>query len=124
MFSVVSFCSQLGSPCDSSNLGTPIYWPLGGWPSTERPSCNDAVLLQGVMFTVGDYDGRTALHVAASSGHLNVVEYLLDEGASVHVRDRYGHTPLDDAVRFNHHDVIKLLVKAGRTSRCLQPKLE
>ena len=65
------------------------------------------------MFTVGDYDGRTALHVAASSGHLNVVEYLLDEGASVHVRDRYGHTPLDDAVRFNHHDVIKLLVKAG-----------
>ncbi len=26
---------------------------------------------------------------------------------------RYGHSPLDDAVRFCHHDIIKLLVKGG-----------
>lgn len=40
------------------------------------------------MFSVPDYDGRTALHVAASAGHLTVVQYLIEEGASVHVRDR------------------------------------
>lgn len=26
---------------------------------------------------------------------------------------RYGHSPLDDAVRFNHHAVIELLVQTG-----------
>jgi glutaminase len=26
----------------------------------------------------GDYDGRTALHLAASEGHLNIVQYLVE----------------------------------------------
>ena len=41
------------------------------------------------------------------------VEWLLDHGAVVHARDRYGHTALDDAVRFHHHDVIRLLRGTG-----------
>jgi lysophospholipase len=42
--------------------------------------------------------GRTALHLACSGSHPLVVEYLLRVGASVHVRDREGHTPLWDAL--------------------------
>lgn len=48
---------------------------------------------------VGDYDRRTPLHVAASQGHLDTVEYLLTQGADVEAQDRYGNTAFDDAIR-------------------------
>ncbi|ORY53217.1 hypothetical protein BCR33DRAFT_779534 [Rhizoclosmatium globosum] len=63
--------------------------------------------------SVGDYDGRTPLHIAASENHYNAVEALLLHGASVHQRDRYGHSPLYDAVRNNHVKIVHLLRNAG-----------
>ena len=69
--------------------------------------------MQGALYSVADYDGRTALHVAASEGHVDIVRHLLLNGALVHKVDRYGYKPLDDAVKFNRHDVIKLLVETG-----------
>ena len=62
---------------------------------------------------MSDYDGRTALHVACSEGRSHVVQYLLDFGAPVHVRDRYGDAPLDNAVAFRHMAIIKLLRQTG-----------
>lgn len=41
-----------------------------------------------------DYDKRTALHLASSQGHLNIVEFLLDKGADVNCVDRMGFSPL------------------------------
>jgi len=46
-----------------------------------------------------DYDKRTGLHVAASEGHYDVVKFLLENGASPVVYDRWDNTPLDDAAR-------------------------
>ncbi|KAI9342842.1 asparaginase-domain-containing protein [Obelidium mucronatum] len=65
------------------------------------------------LVSVGDYDGRTPLHIAASENHYNAVETLLLHGASVHQRDRYGHSPLYDAVRNNHVKIVHLLKDAG-----------
>ena len=45
----------------------------------------------------GDYDRRTALHLAANEGHLDVVKLLCKAGADVNVKDRFGDRPLDDA---------------------------
>ena len=33
---------------------------------------------QGVNMNMGDYDGRTALHLASAEGHLRCVRFLLD----------------------------------------------
>uniref|UniRef100_A0A1A7XH10 asparaginase n=1 Tax=Iconisemion striatum TaxID=60296 RepID=A0A1A7XH10_9TELE len=73
----------------------------------------DALKKMGSNLCLGDFDGRTPLHVAACEGHFKVVEYLLGNGASVHAKDRYGHTPLCNAVRFRQKDVVKLLRKTG-----------
>ena len=56
--------------------------------------------LESVSVNQSDYDGRTALHIACSEGHTDVILYLLDRGAHAHVRDRWGHTALDDLTRF------------------------
>ncbi|XP_037550460.1 60 kDa lysophospholipase [Nematolebias whitei] len=67
----------------------------------------------GSNLCLGDFDGRTPLHIAACEGHFKLVQYLLSNGASVHAKDRYGDTPLCNAVRFRHKDVVKLLRKTG-----------
>ncbi|CAH1788044.1 unnamed protein product [Owenia fusiformis] len=60
-----------------------------------------------------DYDNRSALHLAATEGQLEAVEYLLKEGGMVHMRDRFGNTPLRCAIMYNHPDIIRILRKAG-----------
>ncbi|KAM9356226.1 60 kDa lysophospholipase isoform 2-T2 [Pholidichthys leucotaenia] len=73
----------------------------------------EALKEMGSNLCLGDYDGRTPLHVAACEGHLKLVQYLLGHGASVYAKDRYGNTPLCNAVRFRHKEVVKLLRKTG-----------
>lgn len=66
---------------------------------------------------LGDYDSRTAMHLAASEGHVDVVEALVAElGAYVNPRDRWGNTPLDDACRSGLPAVAERLRAAGGTS--------
>ena len=50
-----------------------------------------------------DYDGRTALHVAAAEGHFELTKFLL-EVLKVHPepQDRWGFTPYQEAIRFGH----------------------
>ena len=53
------------------------------------------------LLNKGDYDRRTALHLAAGEGRVEVVEFLCQQGADVNVQDRWGNRPLDDAKRSN-----------------------
>eukprot|EP00878_Enallax_costatus_P026109 GHUV01027986.1.p1 GENE.GHUV01027986.1~~GHUV01027986.1.p1 ORF type:complete len:183 (+),score=45.08 GHUV01027986.1:188-736(+) len=64
----------------------------------------------GVDFDLGDYDQRTPLHIAAAEGKLEVVKYLVEEGgASIHLKDRWGATAVDEAVRVGAKDVAEYL---------------
>jgi hypothetical protein len=59
-----------------------------------------------------DYDGRTALHLAACEGHSEVVSYLISKKADTKAKDRFGHTPLDGARFYKKEDSAKLLEEA------------
>ncbi|KAK9861698.1 hypothetical protein WJX84_004552 [Apatococcus fuscideae] len=62
----------------------------------------------------GDYHQRTALHLAASNGHIAMVRHLvLQHGAYLNVVDRYGGTPMMDAVRQRHAEVVAFLKRTG-----------
>ncbi|XP_054882166.1 glutaminase kidney isoform, mitochondrial-like isoform X2 [Poeciliopsis prolifica] len=47
---------------------------------------------------------------AAAEGHAEVVRFLL-EACKVNPvpKDRWGNTPMDEAVHFGHHDVVTIL---------------
>ena len=61
----------------------------------------------------GDYDSRTCLHLAASVGNAQITHHLLDCGADVNSKDRWGGTPLADAIREGHLELAK--VRDGRS---------
>ena len=78
------------------------------------------LVLNGVDPNESDYDGRTAMHLAASEGHMEILEYLVEIRANIMCRDRFGGTPLEDAVRHNFDlrnadQVQALLRKQGAT---------
>ena len=66
-----------------------------------------------------DY-GQTALIEAAVWGKVNVVEYLLDNGAKVNISDNLGTTALMRAATWADLEVVKLLVHKGAdvNARC------
>ena len=57
------------------------------------------LMANGVGSNESNYDRRTALMTASCEGHIPVVTYLLENGADIDAKDRFGGTALADAVR-------------------------
>ncbi|GAY53237.1 Potassium channel SKOR [Citrus sinensis] len=73
------------------------------------------VLSNGVDPNSRDYDHRTPLHIAASEGLYLMAKLLLEAGASVFTKDRWGNTPLDEGRMCGNKNLIKLLEDAKCT---------
>uniref|UniRef100_A0A8C1N9F7 glutaminase n=1 Tax=Cyprinus carpio TaxID=7962 RepID=A0A8C1N9F7_CYPCA len=68
------------------------------------------IALSAVNMELTDYDTRTALHVASAEGHLDTVKFLTHTcKVNPNAKDRWGNTPLDDAMQFGHNAVVKVL---------------
>eukprot|EP01080_Neovahlkampfia_damariscottae_P004838 gene4838-8423_t len=65
----------------------------------------------------GDYDKRTALHLASEEGHIEIVEYLLSKNADVNVTDRWGVTPLRGALNKDNGKIAELLRDKGARTK-------
>ena len=68
----------------------------------------------GADVNLGDYDGRTALHLAVTERHRAAVQVLLQEGAVIECRDRWGLTPADYAASIGATDLVHLLLSDHR----------
>lgn len=71
------------------------------------------LVASGVDLNEGDYDARTGIHLAASEGHEEVVKYFISQKVDINPRDRWGGTPLSDAVRGQHTKVVAILEGNG-----------
>ena len=81
-------------------------------------SCNgdqlalERAYLSGLDMSMGDYDNRTALHLACAENHISCVKFLIETcKVDLTVQDRWGSTPLQEAHRFNHTRIVALLKK-------------
>ena len=96
---------------------------------SEKWTCFDSLNLRNTLTkrTINDTlhgvrNDISLLHVACEHGLQDAVEVLIDMGADREVKDVYGNTPLDLAVKNNYTDLVKFLTK-GDTSR-LTEKIE
>ena len=90
-----------------SNLTFELIWSA----STGDISEVRRTVVMGVDINKGDYDHRTALHLAASEGHDDIVKYLISKKADINATDRWGRKPIDDAKTNNHNDIVAMLNK-------------
>ncbi|CAF0763454.1 unnamed protein product [Adineta ricciae] len=56
-------------------------------------------------------NGRSLLHYAADAGNFDVLKELVNNGANVNSKDKFGLTPLLAAIYEDHTDCVKYLLE-------------
>lgn len=82
-----------------------LYWAAAHGDIKEM----QRLVASGIDINAADYDGRTALHIAASDGKLHSVRNILQNGGRSDAVDRWGNSPLQDAERHEHAEIVALL---------------
>jgi hypothetical protein len=107
-------------PCPSSAFARhPILPPIRETRSTEE--------IQAIALHMADHylavfpflnnwanaAGKTPLHIASQMGNIPIVNFLLEHGADVDIRDQQGNSSLHYASAYGHVEIVKLLLEAG-----------
>ena len=107
MFNLLrGFGAVFGSPSQANNFITAAS-------EGDVEEIRDLLEHGNIDVSEGDYDKRTALHLAAGEGHTSVLELLCDTGANVNAQDRWGNRPLDDAKNAGHGSCVRILERYG-----------
>jgi len=100
------------SSWQSSEAGELLFAAAKGEVESVRAMLNEKNSDTSKVNTA-DYDGQTALHLAAGGGHVALLEVLLKSRADVNARDRSGNTPLHEAFARGHFEAAELIHAHG-----------
>ena len=107
---VIAYLRKLGASTGSTNNLTNFITAAAAGDVDE---VNLLLSFGDVKIDEGDYDHRTALHLAAGEGHTEIVQLLCEKGANVNIVDRWGGRPLDDAKSSKQTECVNILKKFG-----------
>ena len=65
-----------------------------------------------------DHRGISVLHNAVIEHHVDIIKYLINQGATMNVFDSAGFSPLHIAAKHGHTDITDLLIKGGSEVDC------
>lgn len=65
-----------------------------------------------------DADSYTPLHRACYNNHVDVIRYLLSQGADIHAESLEGWKPLHSAAHWSQTEAAALLIEAGADINC------
>lgn len=58
-------------------------------------------------------EGLTPLHIACDNGHIDIVRFLLANGANIEAKPKDGRTPLMHAISNDHFEIAEFLISKG-----------
>jgi ankyrin repeat protein len=67
----------------------------------------------GTLAAVTSVDRKSMLHLAAQANQINLINFLLAQGANLEAKDKYGRTPLFSAIQYDQMPAIKHLLNLG-----------
>ncbi|MHC4660905.1 MAG: ankyrin repeat domain-containing protein [Planctomycetota bacterium] len=75
------------------------FRPLHNSAGQNNRSLTEVLLNKGADINAQVYTtGWTPFYIAVMTGHCEMAEYLIKKGADVNLKDKFGSTPLDDAI--------------------------
>ena len=86
-----------------------------GWTPLHRAAyCGHVDVLRqlldnGADINATEWEDFTPLHLASVNNRVDVVQSLLEQGANVQIRNVYGRTPYQDALKRRHRGIAQLL---------------
>lgn len=115
---IVDVLVRLGAdPNASDGYGqTPLYWVSNAYPydGAARAAVVATLVQAGANVNVREkVKGCSALHMAARRGNVLVAQALLEGGANIEARDKYGDTPLHRAVKCRQAEMVTFLLASG-----------
>ncbi|MBE2210459.1 MAG: ankyrin repeat domain-containing protein [Xanthomonadaceae bacterium] len=108
---LAKFLSERGAQAHPAG-GDPVLLAAAGTEEDDPVGVQYLLRHRAAVNAVGA-DGRTALHQAASAGHVGIVQTLLDAGADVHKRDEAGLDAWLLAAPAGQLGVMEALLDAG-----------
>jgi len=82
----------------------------------DAENIKELIDICGVDVNFQDYDGRSAIHLAAVGNHANVLKILVEiANSNINLADRWGNTPLDDAFQSKSTAAVEVLKQNNAT---------